>query len=122
MCFIHWHGWVSFSPKDEIVRWVPIREFKSFHTKCRGLFASSYSSLFQPGIIAHEFGHALGLVHEQTRPDRDDYVEILEKNVNVHYKSNFKKNNWDNVDSYDIPYDYESIMHYGSDVSIALKQ
>ena len=29
----------------------------------------------------HETLHALGVVHEHTRPDRDDYVEVLEDNI-----------------------------------------
>ncbi len=29
----------------------------------------------------HEIDHALGLIHEQSRSDRDDFVEILEDNI-----------------------------------------
>ncbi|UZO80845.1 M12 family metallopeptidase [Aquimarina sp. ERC-38] len=44
-------------------------------------------------LIAHEFGHTLGFLHEQTRPDRDDYVKVLFENIQQGKEGNFRKTN-----------------------------
>ncbi|KAM3861451.1 low choriolytic enzyme-like [Diretmus argenteus] len=62
------------------------------------------------GIIQHELMHALGFYHEHTRSDRDHYVRINWENVKDYYVNNFQKRDTQNLG---IPYDYDSVMHYG---------
>lgn len=64
------------------------------------------------GIIIHEIGHALGLWHEQSRPDRDNFVRILNSNIQSGKESNFAKRNSHEVDYHGTTYDYGSVMHY----------
>ncbi|KAL1467231.1 hypothetical protein MTO96_026227, partial [Rhipicephalus appendiculatus] len=33
------------------------------------------------GTVAHELLHVVGFYHEHTRPDRDDYVDVFERNI-----------------------------------------
>uniref|UniRef100_A0A672Z056 Metalloendopeptidase n=1 Tax=Sphaeramia orbicularis TaxID=375764 RepID=A0A672Z056_9TELE len=60
------------------------------------------------GTVEHEFLHALGFWHEQSRSDRDDYVDIIKK-----YENNFKEHNDTESSALGVPYDYMSVMHYG---------
>ena len=64
------------------------------------------------GIIIHEVGHALGLWHEQSRPDRDSYIRVLNNNIEPKWRYNFAKQNLYEVDYHGTTYDYASVMHY----------
>ncbi|KAJ6636301.1 Zinc metalloproteinase nas-14 [Pseudolycoriella hygida] len=70
------------------------------------------------GTIMHEMIHALGFYHEQSRPDRDNFVEILWDNIQPEFEFAFDKYPDSDVSTFGVPYNYESIMHYkGHDFS-----
>jgi astacin len=62
--------------------------------------------------VVHEFGHALGLWHEQCRNDRDNYVYIHYENIDPDAVDNFNKAGRLGIDT--LQYDYGSIMHYSA--------
>ncbi|XP_077412025.1 meprin A subunit beta isoform X1 [Vanacampus margaritifer] len=62
--------------------------------------------------IEHEFLHALGFWHEQSRADRDDYVQIVWDRISQGREHNFKVHNDTTSSSLGVPYDYGSMMHY----------
>ncbi|XP_049446640.1 meprin A, alpha (PABA peptide hydrolase), tandem duplicate 1 isoform X2 [Epinephelus fuscoguttatus] len=63
-------------------------------------------------VIEHELLHALGFYHEQSRTDRDDYVDIWLDYVIPGLEHNFNKYNDDYITDQNTAYDYESVMHY----------
>lgn len=73
------------------------------------LHLAPYQSM---GIAAHEIGHAIGLYHEQSRHDRDNYVTVNINNVHKDNRSNFDKitKNYYNMGDFD----FSSIMLYSS--------
>lgn len=64
------------------------------------------------GNTIHEIGHALGLWHEQSRNDRDEYVDVRFENIYRGYEHNFQIQSDNGEDLGE--YDYGSIMHYPS--------
>jgi hypothetical protein len=62
------------------------------------------------GTVLHEILHALGFWHEQSRADRDEYVDILWENIVEEHRSQFQKIGLNG--RLQGAYDYDSIMHY----------
>jgi len=61
-------------------------------------------------IIVHEIMHAMGCYHEQSRPDRDSFVQINVANIQPGALNNFQIAP---LAAPEGPYDFDSIMHYG---------
>jgi Astacin (Peptidase family M12A)/Bacterial tandem repeat domain 1 len=60
-------------------------------------------------VLVHEFLHALGVYHEQSRSDRDAFVTLDLDNVPMDKRGNFQKKPG-SLDYF--TYDYGSLMHY----------
>jgi hypothetical protein len=60
-------------------------------------------------IMAHELGHTLGLEHEHSRADRDNFIQIISENIKPGEHSNFSELTSPMYGDYD----FDSVMHYG---------
>ncbi|XP_022907090.2 zinc metalloproteinase nas-4-like [Onthophagus taurus] len=66
------------------------------------------------GTPVHELMHAVGFNHEQTRYERDNFVDIKWENIQNGHDFNFAKVPKEIAVGYGIPYDYNSVMHYSA--------
>ncbi|XP_066949144.1 blastula protease 10-like [Macrobrachium rosenbergii] len=65
------------------------------------------------GTVVHEIGHAVGFIHEQMRPDRDQFLHINFDNVASSNYAQFAKYSLNSYFTYQVEYDYTSVMQYG---------
>lgn len=116
--FVPWNG----RSKDFLLIW-PIKYPKGCWSYVGKIGGPQIVSLQAPsggrpnclgseGRAIHELMHALGIFHEQSRADRDDFVTVHWQNIEDGYENNFEKQSLKNT-TYTFEYDYESIMHYG---------
>ena len=65
-------------------------------------------------IILHVIGHAIGFWHEQSRPDRNNFVKPIKENICIAQGKwyDFRRQNNRQVNYQRTSYDYGSIMHY----------
>jgi hypothetical protein len=62
------------------------------------------------GVLIHEIGHTVGLLHEQARENRNLYVTIVTQNIEPGFEHNYDRQF---ADATDIgSYDFLSIMHF----------
>ena len=82
-------------PQDS--KWIRIRPLAGCYSKIgrsRGNGAQDLSldaDCVEHGTVLHELMHAAGFFHEQSRADRDRFVEIVPENVEPKMLSNFDK-------------------------------
>lgn len=64
------------------------------------------------GNVIHEIGHAIGLLHEQCRYDRDNYITVNIANIKPIARSNFEKRTTNYLCTG--TFDFNSVMLYSS--------
>jgi chitodextrinase len=109
---------VSFKVHTNESYFVTISESNDVCSTCGrasiGVVGTSGTCKFGPNssasLIAHELGHTLGYLHEQSRSDRDTYVTILFDNIQAGKERNFeiRSNALKTTKAFDI----KSIMMY----------
>lgn len=73
---------------------------------------SAYSPSSKRRVVTHELGHALTLIHENQRYDRDKYITVVYENIIDDYESQYDLVPWILAGTVSTSYDYHSIMHY----------
>ena len=70
----------------------------------------------QKMVVVHEIGHAVGWIHEQSRPDRDQFVRVNFGRIPRPLHAQFDVFPAHLINDHGVPYDYRSVMHYSGNV------
>ena len=109
---------VRFVPRTTEKAYVVIKNGEACYSDIgKRLFQPQTLSLKKPDciqkrLVIHELMHTLGFLHEQSRWDRDDYIEVQWDNIIEERKPNFVKYAQPISINFNERYDLDSIMHY----------
>jgi hypothetical protein len=108
---IEFRKWDADAGVKDYVKFTTGSGCSSYVGRVGGMQTINLASSCSTGSVIHEIGHALGLFHEQSHPDRDQFVTIHWDNIIPARKSQFRiEANARELTTYD----FGSIMHYSA--------
>ncbi|MGB3183803.1 MAG: M12 family metallopeptidase [Cyclobacteriaceae bacterium] len=117
----HWeqeHPWITFvqrTTQTNYVEFVPSTGCSSYLGMIGGRQPINLASGCSTGNTIHEIGHALGLMHEQQRADRDNWITINWNNIENGKEFAFETYIQRGIGGFEIgQFDFNSIMLYSS--------